>query len=146
VGHLEQEYRRKLPWISGARDALIRIAERWPVGVATSSNREIIDLVVERGHLEALVAVTVSSEEVGAGKPAPDVYLEATRQLGVDPQKAAAIEDSTNGLLAAAAAGLVVVAVPNPSHPPNSDGLRAATVVLDSINDLVPAVVDRLRP
>ena len=146
VRRLEQRYRRELPWISGAHDALNRIAERWPVGVATSSNREIIDLVVERGHLEELIAVTVSSEEVGAGKPAPDVYLEATRRLGVDPQSAAAIEDSTNGLLAAAAAGLIVVAVPNPSHPPSPDGLRAATVVLDSINDLVPAVVERLRP
>ncbi len=144
LARIEQRYRRALPWISGARDALIRIARRWPVGLATSSNREIIELVIEKGELAELVAVTASSEEVGAGKPAPDVYLEATRRLGVDPHRAAAVEDSTNGLLSAAAAGLSVVAVPNPAHPPSPEGLRVAAVVLDSIDDLVPEVVERL--
>jgi HAD superfamily hydrolase (TIGR01509 family) len=146
LARVEQRYRRELPWIGGAREALDRIAGRWPVGIATSSNREIIELVVERAGLGDLVAVTVSSEEVGAGKPAPDVYLEATRRLGVDPGHATAVEDSTNGLLSAAAAGLEVVAVPNPAHPPKPEGLRAAHTVLDSIRELTPGVIERLDP
>jgi len=144
LSRIERRYRRELPWIRGARDALVRIAGRRPVGLATSSNREIVDLFVERGGLEELIAVMVSSEEVGAGKPEPDVYLEATRRLGVDPRRAAAVEDSTNGLLSAAAAGLKVIAVPNPAHPPEAEGLRVADVVLDSIGDLSPDVVERL--
>jgi HAD superfamily hydrolase (TIGR01509 family) len=136
-----EHYRRELPWISGARDALARIAARWPVGLATSSNREVVDLFVARGGVGDLVAVTVSSEEVDAGKPAPDVYLEATRRLGVEPRRAAAVEDSTNGLLSAAAAGLRVVAVPNPAHPPSAEALHAARFVLDSIDELAPDVI-----
>ena len=85
--------------------------------------------------------VTVSSEEVPRGKPAPDVYLEATKRMGVDPAKAAAIEDSTNGLLAAKAAGMRVIAIPNDAHPPAEKGLAAADVVLGSIEDLRPGVV-----
>jgi HAD superfamily hydrolase (TIGR01509 family) len=144
LARVEQRYRRELPWIPGARDALARIAGRWPVGLATSSNREIIDLLMERGHLAGLIAAAVSSDEVGAGKPAPDVYLEATRRLGVPPSRAAAVEDSTNGLLSAAAAGLHVVAVPNPAHPPGSEALGVAELVLDSIEDLVPQVIEHL--
>jgi HAD superfamily hydrolase (TIGR01509 family) len=144
VARVEERYRRGLPWISGARDAVARMAARWPLALATSSNREIVDLVIELGNLGELVAVTVSSEEVGAGKPAPDVYLEATRRLGVDPERAVAIEDSTNGLLSAAAAGLHVIAIPNPAHPPAPEGLRVAAVVLGSIDELVPGVVERL--
>ncbi len=144
LARVERRYRRELPWIPGARDALSRIAGRWPVGLATSSNREIIDLLMERGPLEELIAAAVSSEEVGAGKPAPDVYLEATRRLGVAPRRAAAVEDSTNGLLSAAAARLHVIAVPNPAHPPTSKALGVAALVLDSIEDLVPEVVERL--
>ena len=142
LARVEQRYRRGLPWISGAREALIRTASRWPLGLATSSNREIIELVIEQGGLEEVIAVAVSSEEVGAGKPAPDVYLEATRRLGVDPRRAAAVEDSTNGLLSAAAAGVRVIAVPNPAHPPNPEGLRVAAVVLESIRELIPEVVE----
>jgi HAD superfamily hydrolase (TIGR01509 family) len=144
VARLERAYRRGLPWIEGAEDALRRIAARWPLALATSSNREIVDLVVELGGLGKLIEASVSSEEVGAGKPAPDVYLEATRRLGVGPGSAAAVEDSTNGLLSAAAAGLSVVAVPNPAHPPAEQGLTAAAVVLDSIEQLTPAVIEEL--
>src|SRR4051812_44217010 len=125
---VQTAYRRGVPWIPGAREAVRRIGARWPLGLATSSNREIVDLVVEEGGFRDLLRVTVSSEEVGAGKPAPDVYLEAARRLGIDPARAAAVEDSTNGLLSAAAAGMRVIAVPNPAHPPEQRGLDAAQV------------------
>ncbi|MFL5782741.1 MAG: HAD family hydrolase [Thermoleophilaceae bacterium] len=139
---VQAEYRRAVPWIPGAREAVRRVGARWPLGLATSSNREIVDLVVEEGGFRDLLGVTVSSEEVGAGKPAPDVYLEAARRLGVDPARAAAVEDSTNGLRSAAAAGMRVIAVPNPAHPPKQRGLDAAQVVLESIDQLDEAAVE----
>jgi beta-phosphoglucomutase-like phosphatase (HAD superfamily) len=138
---VEKRYRDDLPWIPGAREAVRRIGEYFPLGLATSSNREIIDIVVEVGGFEELLKVTVSSEEVERGKPAPDVYLEATKRMGVDPRKSAAVEDSTNGLLAAKAAGMRVIAIPNDAHPPAEKGLAAADVVLDSIDELVQGVV-----
>ena len=138
---LEQRYRTDLPWIDGAQEAVRRIGAEFPLGLATSSNREIIDIVVEVGGLDDLCEVTLSSEEVDRGKPAPDVYLEVTRRMGVDPSRTAAIEDSTNGLLAASAAGMRVIAIPNDAHPPAEKGLAVADVVLDSIDELTPEVV-----
>jgi HAD superfamily hydrolase (TIGR01509 family) len=142
VRRVEARYRRSPPWIDGALDAVRRIGARWPLGLATSSNREIIDLVIEQGRLGDLVTVTVSSEEVGAGKPAPDVYLEAARRLDAPPERCAAVEDSTNGLLSAHAAGMRVIAIPNPAYPPAGDALRVAATVLGSINELTPAVIE----
>ena len=141
LAEVERRYRAQVPWIPGAREAVRRLAAHWPLGLATSSNREIIDLVLEVGDLADAFQATVSSEEVAAGKPAPDVYLEAARRLGVAPDRCAAIEDSTNGLLAARAAGMRVIAVPNPAFPPAPRGLEAADVVLESISELSPATI-----
>lgn len=138
---VEKRYREDLPWIPGAQEAVRRMAEQYPLGLATSSNREIIDIVVEEGGFEDLFQTTVSSEEVERGKPAPDVYLEATKRMGVDPRNTAAIEDSTNGLLAAHNAGMRVIAIPNDAHPPSDEGLAVANVVLESIENLTPGVV-----
>ena len=138
---VEKRYREDLPWIEGAQEAVRRMADAFPLGLATSSNREIIDIVIEVGGFEDLFVTTVSSEEVERGKPAPDVYLEATKRMRVDPANAAAIEDSTNGLLAAHNAGMRVVAIPNDAHPPAEKGLDVADVVLNSIEDLKPGVV-----
>jgi HAD superfamily hydrolase (TIGR01509 family) len=141
VRRVEERYRRAPPWIDGALTAVRRIGARWPLGLASSSNREVIDLILERGQLRELFAVTVSSEEVAAGKPAPDVYLEAARRLRTPPERCAAVEDSTNGLLSAQTARMRVIAIPNAAHPPAQPALRGADVVLPSIADLTPAVV-----
>ena len=138
---VDERYRSELPWIPGAREAVALTAAEWPLGLATSSNREIIDLVVAAGELEELMRVTVSSEEVEHGKPHPDVYLEAARRLGADPARCAAVEDSSNGLRSAAAARMRVIAIPNDAHPPDPDALGLADVVLDSIEELRPEVV-----
>ena len=139
------QYRETLPLIPGAVDAVRRIAGGWRLGLASSSNREIIDLVLEHAGLTDAFAVTVSSEEVARGKPAPDVYLEAARRLGADPARCVAIEDSSNGLRSAAGAGTAVVAIPNREFPPDPDALALAGVVLGSIEELAPDVVRPLR-
>jgi HAD superfamily hydrolase (TIGR01509 family) len=144
VRRVEERYRRELPLLPGAVDAVRRLAGRWRLGLASSSNRPIIDLVLELAGIAELFEVTVSSEEVDRGKPAPDVYLEAARRLRVEPRRSAAIEDSTNGLLAARAAGLAVVAIPNHAFPPGPEALEAAEVVLDSLDALSPAVIDEV--
>jgi HAD superfamily hydrolase (TIGR01509 family) len=141
VRRMEARYREKLPLIPGAREAVERLAARWPLGLASSSNRPLIDLALEQSGLARFFAVTVSSEEVARGKPAPDVYLEAVRRLGLEPARAAAVEDSANGIRSAHAAGLRVVAIPNAHFPPDEDALALADVVLDSLTDLTPEAV-----
>jgi HAD superfamily hydrolase (TIGR01509 family) len=142
VRRMEERYRDRLPLIDGARDAVERLAARWPLGLASSSNRPLIDAVLELAGLAQLFAATVSSEEVPRGKPAPDVYLEAAARLGVDRARCAAIEDSHSGIRSAKAAGMRVIAVPNPSFPPGEEALAEADVVLDSLAELRPEVVD----
>jgi HAD superfamily hydrolase (TIGR01509 family) len=145
VRRMEAIYRERLPLLPGAREAVERLAARWPLGLASSSNRPVIDLALELSGLARHFGATVSSEEVARGKPAPDVYLEAARRLGVDPTRASAIEDSHNGILSAAAAGMHVVAIPNRRFPPGEDALAKADVVLDSLDELEPNVVSGER-
>jgi HAD superfamily hydrolase (TIGR01509 family) len=145
VARLGELYRERLPVIPGARDTAVRLARAWPLGLASSANRPIIELVLELSELGPCFAASVSSEEVPRGKPAPDVYLEAARKLGVEPVRCAAVEDSTNGLYSAAAAGMTVFAVPNREFPPTSDALARAAEVLDSIASLTPERIRRLR-
>jgi HAD superfamily hydrolase (TIGR01509 family) len=142
VDRMLDRYREQLPLIDGAVEAVERLAARWPLGLASSSNRPLIDLVLERSGLAPLFKATVSSEEVARGKPAPDVYLEACRRLGVEPTRAAAIEDSHAGIGSARAAGMRVIAIPNPSYPPGDAALAEADVVLRSLEELTPETVD----
>lgn len=141
VRRLERVYRHELPLIEGAHQAVERLAARWPLGVASSSNRELIDLVLELSDLDRFFAATVSSEEVPRGKPAPDVYLEAARRLGVAPEHCAAVEDSENGILSAKAAGMRVLAIPNPQYPPHDEALASADDVLGSLAELTPDAI-----
>jgi len=136
VERLELLYRARLPLLPGAAETVTALAGRFPLGLASSANREIIDLVLELADIGRFFAATVSSEEVPHGKPAPDVYLEAARRLGVPPGRCAAVEDSTNGLRSAAAAGMAVVAIPNPHFPPEPDAVGLATAVLPSLGEL----------
>ncbi len=142
VARLLAGYERSLPLVPGAVEAVRRIAARWPVGLASSANREVIDAVLAASGLSGVFGATVSGEEVARGKPAPDIYLEAARRLGVDPGRSAAVEDSTNGLRAAAAAGMLVVALPNREFPPESDALDLAAVVLGSLDELRPSLFE----
>ena len=133
---MEARYREELPLIPGAREAVERLAARWPLGLASSSNRPLIDAALDLSGLDRFFRVTVSSEEVPRGKPAPDVYLEAARQLGVAPNGCAAVEDSHSGIRSTKSAGMRVIAIPNPSFPPDPEALELADLVLESISDL----------
>lgn len=141
VRRMLARYSEQLPLIDGAVDAVKRLAAHWPLGVASSSNRELIDHVLELSGLAPCFKVTVSSEEVERGKPAPDVYLEAAHRLDAEPSHCVAIEDSANGIRSAHAADMHVVAIPNRAFPPPADVLALARVVLESIKDLDPDVV-----
>lgn len=138
-------YRERLPLLPGAVESVRLLAKEWPLAVASSSNRHVIDLVVELAGLKEEFRATVSSEEVGSGKPAPDVYLEAARRLEVDPGACAAIEDSTNGIRSARAAGMTVIAVPNRDYPPEAETRGQADRILDSLVDLTPDLVRSLQ-
>ena len=144
VARMKDAYARHLPLLPGAADAVSALARRWPLGLASSSNREVIDLVLRVAGFADAFGVTVSSEEVARGKPGPDVYLECAARLGVDPGACLALEDSTNGLRAAAAAGMAVIAVPNPHYPPEPDAVGLAAAVVAVVGDVTPALVDRV--
>lgn len=144
VARLAELYRQELPLIAGARETVVELARVWPLGLASSANRPIIELVLELSHLTDCFVASVSSEEVAHGKPAPDVYLEAARRIGVPARRCGAVEDSTNGLRSAAAASMTVFAVPNREFPPSADALALAADVLPSIAQLSPERVRRV--
>jgi HAD superfamily hydrolase (TIGR01509 family) len=144
VQRMEQLYKVKLPLLPGATEAVRALSQRWPLALASSANREIIDLVLSLSGMSEAFAATVSSEEVERGKPAPDVYLEAARRLTARPERCVAVEDSSNGLRSAAAAHMVVIAVPNPHYPPDSDALALAATVVTAVADVTPELVESL--
>ena len=141
VRRMLARYEVELPLIGGAADAVQRLASSFRLAVASSSNRELIDGVLAAAGLAEHFEVTVSSEEAARGKPSPDVYLEAARRLGLDPAACTAIEDSANGIRAAHAAGMRVIAIPNRRYPPAPDALGLADEVVGSVAELSPALV-----
>ncbi|MFN8113219.1 MAG: HAD family phosphatase [Solirubrobacterales bacterium] len=141
VERMAAGYADGLPLLPGAVEAVRALADRWPLGLASSSNREIIDVFLQLSGLASEFAVTLSSEQVARGKPAPDVYLEATRLLAAEPAACVAVEDSGNGLRAAAAAGMAVIAVPNPHYPPPAEALALAAATVATPGEVTPELV-----
>jgi len=147
VALLEAQYVERLPLLPGAVDAVRMLAGRWSLGLASSSNRPIIEHFLDASGLRPCFAVTVSSEEVAHGKPAPDVYVEAARRLGVAPKVCVAVEDSTNGIRSAATAGMRVIAVPNAEFPPAADAVAQAAAVVTTVRDVTVELVEAVsRP
>jgi HAD superfamily hydrolase (TIGR01509 family) len=136
VRRMEARYDEELPLIDGAVEAVERLSASFRLGLASSSNRPIIDAVLKAAGLTSRFEATVSSEEVARGKPASDVFLEAARRLGLLPERVAAIEDSANGIRAARAAGMRTIAIPNRRYPPPADALALADLVLDDLHRL----------
>jgi HAD superfamily hydrolase (TIGR01509 family) len=144
VSAMAERYRSHLPLLPGAVDAVRLMGSRFTLGLASSSPRSLIDAVLDASGLRPAFAGVRSTEEEARGKPAPDVYLTVARLLGVDPGSCAAVEDSSNGLRSAAAAGLAVIAVPRPAYPPAPDALALARRVLPSLTELTVAAVTAL--
>ncbi|WP_433536705.1 HAD family hydrolase [Micromonospora sp. CA-249363] len=144
VREMAQRYREHVPLIDGADDVVRRLAARWPLGLASSSPTRLIAAALEATGLTDAFGATLSTEETERGKPAPDVYLNVAQRLGVDPVRCAAVEDSSNGVRSAAAAGMRVVAVPHASYPLDPDAAGLAAVTLGSIGELTPELVDGL--
>jgi HAD superfamily hydrolase (TIGR01509 family) len=140
VARMLDRFAESPPWFPGATEAVQRLAVHWPLGLASSSNRELIDAVLAAGGIAGLFGATVSSEEVARGKPAPDVYLETARRLRVAPAECTAIEDSHNGILSAKAAGMRCVAIPNEHYPPGAVE-DAADAVVGGLGELTLAVL-----
>jgi HAD superfamily hydrolase (TIGR01509 family) len=142
VRRMRQRYAEELPLIDGAADAVRRLAGSFRLAVASSANRALIDAVLAQAGLTRYFDATVSSEEVARGKPSPDVFLEAAHRLGAPSNQCAVIEDSANGIRAAHAAGMRVIAIPNRRYPPAADAIALADVTLESIAALTPDVVE----
>jgi HAD superfamily hydrolase (TIGR01509 family) len=141
IDRMAASYREHLPLLPGAVDAVRRLAARWPLGLASSAPAALIGTVLESAGLRPCFQVTMSTEQVPHGKPAPDIYLAVTARLGCAPADCAAVEDSSNGLRSAASAGLRVIAIPHPKYPPDPDALAATSLVLPSLADLTPGAV-----
>jgi HAD superfamily hydrolase (TIGR01509 family) len=141
VALMLEAYKRELPLLPGAKEAVRRAAAAFPLALASSSNRALFEEALELADISDCFSATVSSEEVERGKPAPDVYLEAARRLGVDPTRCAAVEDSHAGIRSAKSAGMRVVAIPNAAYPPDEEALELADVVVRSLDELTVDVL-----
>jgi HAD superfamily hydrolase (TIGR01509 family) len=144
IAAMADRYRRHVPLMPGAVEAVTALSGRWPLGVASSSPPDLIHVVLTAAGVAARFRVALSSEEVTRGKPAPDVYLAAAARLDAEPATCVAVEDSANGLRSAASAGMVVIAVPNPHYPPPADALALARATVRTPARLTPELIDQL--
>jgi len=144
IDRMAARYREHLRLMPGAVEAVRRLAARWPLGLASSAPAVLIETVLETAGLRPSFQVTMSTEQVPHGKPAPDIYLAVASRLGREPSRCAAVEDSSNGLRSAAAAGMHVIAIPHPRYPPDPDALARADLVLSSLAELTPDAVSAL--
>jgi HAD superfamily hydrolase (TIGR01509 family) len=144
IGAMAAEYEIHLPLLPGALDAVRALSAQWPLAVASSAPKSLIEAVLDAAALRSAFRAAVSSEEVERGKPAPDVYQEAAKRLGIPADACAAVEDSSNGLRSAAAAGLTVIAVPRPEYPPDPDAVAGARIVLNDLTTLTPELIAKL--
>jgi HAD superfamily hydrolase (TIGR01509 family) len=144
IDRMTARYTEHVPLMDGAVDAVHRVAARWPLAVASSAPAVLIQTVLQAAGLRSCFSVVMSTEQVPYGKPAPDIYLAVTAALGCPPPDCAAVEDSSNGLRSAAAAGLRVIAIPQPQYPPDPDALAGASLVLPSLAGLTAGTVAAL--
>jgi HAD superfamily hydrolase (TIGR01509 family) len=141
ISEMAARYAEHLPLLPGAVDAVRTLAAQWPLALASSAPASLIDVVLDTSGLRGCFQVAMSTDQVRAGKPAPDIYLAVTQALRCPPGRCAAVEDSSNGLRSAAAAGLRVIAVPRPEYPPDPEALQPAALILGSLTELGPGVI-----
>jgi HAD superfamily hydrolase (TIGR01509 family) len=135
-------YEEHLPLLPGATTVVRDLAALYPLGLASSSPPTLIEHALGEAGLRTYFRVVVSSDEAGRGKPWPDVFLVAAQKLGADPARTVVFEDSSSGIRAAHAAGMRVIAVPNPHYRPDEEALKLATHVLSSLVELRPEMLE----
>jgi HAD superfamily hydrolase (TIGR01509 family) len=145
IEEMKRQYERNLPFVDGAVAAIRELSASWPMAVASGSPKSLIEAVLVGGAIHDEFQVLVSSDEVAAGKPAADVYLEAARRLDVSAERCVVVEDSLNGIRSAVAAGATVIAIPNSAYAPEDETISLATLVLADIKSLTPHLVRSLR-
>jgi HAD superfamily hydrolase (TIGR01509 family) len=133
VQRMLEMYRQRVPYLPGAVEAVTLAAQNYPTALASGSHRSLIDAVTNDAQMRGKFQVIQSADEVGVGKPAPDVYLQTARRLGFSPETCLCLEDSGNGILAGLRAGMKVIAVPDPRFAPKQEILDQAHLVLDSL-------------
>lgn len=135
IARMVEMYRERIPFLPGALEAVDLAVRHYPAAVASGSPPRLIDVVVNSPALRGKFRVVVDSDGLPAGKPAPDVYLETARRLGIAPERCVCLEDSANGILAGKRAGMAVIAVPDPRFSPARQALEQADVVLSSLEE-----------
>jgi HAD superfamily hydrolase (TIGR01509 family) len=141
VASMREIYGQGIPYKPGAVRAVAKAAARFPLGLASGSERSLIDIVIADAPMAGKFKAVVCTDDMARGKPAPDVYLECARQLGVDPAACVCLEDSGTGIEAGRAAGMKVIAVPDPRFPPLPKALSLADVVLTSLEEFEPSSI-----
>ena len=144
IDRMVQTYRDGIPWLPGAIEAVDMAASRYRVGLASGSPPELIEAVTSDDAVRGSFEVIVSADEIGPGKPAPDVYLATAERLGVDPGACVCLEDSANGIRSGVAAGMQVIAVPDAGFRPPDDVLAQAQLVLEDLTNLTPERLEQL--
>lgn len=146
IDEMTRRYAERVPLIAGADRVVRDLAGQWRLGLASSSPRRLIQAALAATGLADAFEVTLSTEQTARGKPAPDVYLTVAQRLDADPTRCVAIEDSSNGVRSAAAAGMRVVAVPHADYPLDPDAREQAVLVLPTVTELSVATVAALDP
>lgn len=134
----------RAPLLDGAGELLVDVARYAPVGLATSAPPRLIKAVLDAYDIGHCFTGTVSSSEVERGKPSPDVYLEAAARIGMRSDRCVAVEDSTNGVRAAATASMTVVAVPNSRYPLRADAVSMAFEITENLGQVRRIIWERL--
>jgi len=145
VGTMQALYARQVPYLPGAIAAVHLAARYYPTGLASGSHCSLIDAVTNDAPMRGKFKVVVCADEVPAGKPAPDVYLQAAHMLGVKAESCVCLEDSANGILAGKRAGMKVIAVPDHRLAPSGEVLHLADLVLASLNEFNLQVIRLLE-
>jgi HAD superfamily hydrolase (TIGR01509 family) len=143
VASMREMYGRGIPYKPGAVEAVARAAKRCPVGLASGSEKSLIAMMVADAPMAGKFKAVVCTDDLPRGKPAPDVYLECARQLGVDPTACVCLEDSGAGIQSGKAAGLKVIAVPDARFPPKPEALALADLVLSSLEEFNAAALNQ---
>ncbi|MFV0461673.1 MAG: HAD family hydrolase [Nostocoides sp.] len=130
--------------LPGAADMVNEAADRVPIGMATSAPPEVIARIVQMPELSGRFSVAVSSAEVARGKPSPDVYEAAIARLGADPHVSLAVEDSSNGIRAANAAGLTVIGIEHAQYPVAGDARECAAAIYTTVPAAAAELIRRL--